>query len=257
MKREIIIILVCLMTIGIISVVGVLIADFSRYLNFKNSATPLPGGFTYTGHTGCNDTVDNSLESIEVAVKHGVDIVEFDIYHNGKEYVLSHNKPVGGEITLKEAFLKIKEYDGLKANVDVKDDSHIELVQELAKETGVIDRIFFTGVTVNEAKNVSEKCPEISYYLNMKITKPKKDIAVKNYLESITEKVERYGAVGINISKGQVYPELVEYCHEKNLLVSVWTVNKKKEMYRVLSYGVDNVTTRQPDILKEVLENRG
>lgn len=215
----------------------------------------LPENFTYTAHTGCNGTKDNSLESIEKAVEFGADIVEFDIYYNGTEFVLSHDAPVGGEVTLREAFLKLKEYDGLRANVDVKDTTEIGQVQTLAAETGVLDRIFFTGITTVDVNAVSVNCPDIPYYLNVELIKPEENY--DNYLKAIIKKVKDYGAIGINFNKNAATAELVEAFHAEGLLVSIWTVNNELEIYEILSYRPDNITTRRPDLLKEALAEVG
>ena len=63
--------------------------------------TNLPENFTYTAHTGCVKTADNSLEAIEEGAKHGADIIEFDLnFLPDGTPVLSHDKPKGNEITL-------------------------------------------------------------------------------------------------------------------------------------------------------------
>ena len=75
----------------------------------------LSKGFTYTAHTGCIKTADNSLAAIEEGAKYGADIVEFDLnFLSDGTPVLSHDKPKGKEVTLDEAFKKISEYKNLK-----------------------------------------------------------------------------------------------------------------------------------------------
>ncbi len=221
----------------------------------KNMNIKISDTFTYTGHTGCNGTDDNSLESIEVAVEYAAQIVEFDIYYNGTEHVLSHDAPKGGEVTLREAFLKLKEYDGLQANVDVKDVTEIGKVQTLAEETGVLGRIFFTGVEETEVKTIQENCPLVPYYLNMNVIKDANHN--ENYLRNIAARVKQRGAIGINFNKDNASKELVEYFHSEGLLVSVWTVNDELELYEMLSYGVDNITTRRPDRLQGIIKDIG
>ena len=91
-----------------------------RGMNMKK-INKLPKNFTITAHTGCMKTEENSLESLRVGAENGANIVEFDLYFTEKgEPVLSHNKPVGGEITLDEAFEYISKIENIKVNVDVK-----------------------------------------------------------------------------------------------------------------------------------------
>lgn len=219
---------------------------------FKNKPLKITENFTYTAHTGCLDTEDNSIESIEVGVENGAQIVEFDVQYYNKIPVLAHDEPKGDEITLKEAFLKVKEYEKLKVNVDIKNVTFLHKVREVAEETDVTDRIFFTGIEENDVKVVIDSCPDVQYYLNVDVLSLKKQN--KEYLLSLVEKVKSHGAVGINLNKDNATQELVEIFHENGLLVSIWTVNADTDIYRILSYGPDNITTRRPDKLKAALK---
>lgn len=241
---------------AILAVVLIVLVIYRAKTKGVNKADiKIPEGFTFTGHTGCVGTRDNSLEAIDKAMEFGVDIVEFDIRYSGAEHILSHDDPVGGEATFKEALLKVKQYDGLKANIDVKEVSGIENVQPIAEEVGMLDRVFFTGIFEKDATTVAEKCPKISYYLNMKVDSPKKH--TKAYLEGIIATVKKCGAVGINFHYRSLSPALAEAFHEAGFLVSVWTVNDKKSMYKVLACGVDNITTRRPDMLQKIIKEIG
>lgn len=207
--------------------------------------------FTYTAHTGCMGTKENSLESIDVGVQYGAQIVEIDVqYYNGVP-VLSHNEPNGDEVTLEEGFLKIKEYDDLKVNVDIKSVENIGAVKEIAEKTNVMDRIFFTGINDEFVSAVKEKCPDIEYYLNVSVLPPRKQ--TDEYLNSLVEKVKNSGAVGINFNKKSATKKLVKVFHNNGLLVSIWTVNGYFKIRKILSYGPDNITTRRPDKMKKAL----
>ncbi len=208
--------------------------------------------FTYTAHTGCMGTKENSLESIDVGVQYGAQIVEIDVqYYNGVP-VLSHNEPNGDEVTLEEGFLKIKEYDALKVNVDIKSVENIGAVKEIAEKTNVMDRIFFTGINDEFVSAVKEKCPDIEYYLNVSVLPPRKQ--TDEYLNSLVEKVKNSGAVGINFNKKSATKKLVKVFRNNGLLVSIWTVNGYFKIRKILSYGPDNITTRRPDKMKKALK---
>ncbi len=208
--------------------------------------------FTYTAHTGCMGTKENSLESIDVGVQNGARIVEFDVqYYNGIP-VLSHDAPKGGEVTLEQAFLKVKELDNIKVNVDIKSVEYISAVKDVAEKTAVLDRIFFTGINDDFVPAVKKDCHGIDYYLNVNVKSPRKQTDV--YLNSLVEKVKNCGAIGINFNKKSATKKLVEVFHNNGLLVSIWTVNGSFKIRKILSYGPDNITTRRPDRIKRMVK---
>ena len=213
----------------------------------------LSNGFTYTAHTGCVNTKDNSLEAIEAGAKYGAGIVEFDLnFLPDGTPVLSHDKPKGKEVTLEEAFKKISEYESLKVNVDIKNVQNLKVVYPLAQKYALEDRFFYTGVTDEFLKTVKKDSPEVPYYLNVSVDKPRKQ--TPEYLESLVKKVKDSGAIGINFSKDHATKKLVEAFHENDLKVSIWTVNKKRKMYKILMLKPDNITTRRPDKMQEILK---
>lgn len=51
--------------------------------------------------------------------------------------------------------------------------------------------------------------------------------------------------------------KLVKAAHDASIQVHVWTVNEPREMERLLDMGVDGLVTDRPDLLKELLIERG
>ena len=222
------------------------------FMELKKMKTDLPENFTYTAHTGCVKTPDNSLAAIEEGVKYGADIVEFDLnFLPDGTPVLSHDKPKGNEVTLDEAFKKISEYENIKVNVDVKTTKNLKAVYPLAQKYGLEDRIFYTGINIDFVEAVKKDSPEVPYYLNVNVEKPRKQ--TPEYLQSLVITVKDSGAIGINFNKDHATKKLVEAFHENDLEVSIWTVNQKRKMYKILALAPDNITTRRPDKLQEIL----
>lgn len=212
----------------------------------------LPKNFTYTAHTGCVDTKDNSLEAIESGAKFGADIVEFDLnFLPDGTPVLSHDEPKGKEVTLEEAFKKVSEYSNLKVNVDVKNTQNLKVVYPLAKKHCLENRIFYTGIFLKDVEAVKNNSPEVPYYLNINVEKKRKQ--TPEYLQKLVDEVKSCGAVGINFNKNNATKELVEKFHQNNLLASIWTVNKKRKMKKILTLAPDNITTRRPDKMEKIL----
>ncbi len=219
---------------------------------FVAAKIALPERFTLTAHTGCEGTKDNSLDSIIVAFVSGANIVEFDLFFdkNGVA-VLSHDEPKGSEPTLEDAFKTLSVYKKLGINIDVKRTDDLAQVVSLAEKYGLMDRIFFTGVVSEFVDAVKQSAPEVSYFLNKDI-----DFLRKNdddYINELIEEVIALGARGLNINYRNCTKKLVDKCHENNLEISVWTVNNKFDMKKVLMLGADNITTRKPAAYNEII----
>lgn len=218
------------------------------------SKIQLPEKFTLTAHTGCEGTKDNSLDAITVAFVSGADIVEFDLsFDENGIAVLSHDKPDGKPFTLEQAFELLALYKNLKVNIDVKMTDDLRQAVTLAEKYGLKDRIFFTGIIPEFVGAVKESVPEIPYYLNEKIEFAKKDDDA--YIDGLINEVIEAGAKGLNANYRNCTAKLVERFHNNNLEVSVWTVNSRFDMKKVLKLGVDNITTRKPTEYKKLIDS--
>ena len=248
MKKSTKIIITSVVAVGTAAAVAALIS----YNNLKNQSVTLPQGFTVTAHTGCEGTEDNSLEAIRKGYESGADIVEFDLNFTADGTpVLAHDDAEESTVTLDEAFALIAELEGLYVNVDCKSTDNLKAVSELAERYGIKDRIFYTGIEEKDVRAVNTQTPEITYWLNVDVSR------IKNrdtqYINSLCDKVISCGAVGINMSYKSCSEELVRVFHERGLLVSIWTVNSEYAMMKTLTYGADNITSRNPSRLKDII----
>ncbi len=241
-----------ILIIGLVVLVVALIVYFVNNKVEEELYCDLPEGFTVTAHTGCEGTADNTLESMRAGAFAGADIVEIDLqFMPDGTPVLCHNEPKGKKFpTLDDAFALLKELE-VKMNVDVKSAADIPAVKSLAEKHGVLDRIFFTGVEEEKVKAVKEGAPGTEYFLNVGVDKKKN--TDKAYIDSLIRKVKDCGAVGINMNYKGCSKMLVEAFREEGLLVSLWTANDKKAMVRCCYYEPDNITTRKPSELIELM----
>ncbi len=253
MLKKLAVLLCAFLILGAV-IVGIVSANnSSKIKEYKSMLISLPDGFTYTAHTGCMGTKDNSLESIDAAVNNGADIVEFDLnFTKDGEPVLAHDAPKGGEVTLDEAFEKVSKFNKIKVNVDIKSTEALEKIKPIAEKYGVQDRIFFTGVHDEFLEDVKSNGGGVPYYLNVDVEPERKH--TQEYLDSLVEKVKSSGAIGINFNKGNATKQLVDTFHSNGLLVSIWTVDDELDIYRILSYAPDNITTRKLDKLNEAIK---
>ena len=233
---------------------GVAVAAGSLYISAVKGSGNLTEAFTVTAHTGCEGTADNSPEAIHKGNEAGADIVEFDLRFDSEgNGILSHDENEKDPMSLDEALRIISAYDGLRVNVDCKTTDNLKEVYRLGEEYGITDRLFYTGIEEKDVEAARTQTPQIPYFLNYKVNKLKKNN--EEYISSLISLVEEKGAVGLNINYRQCSKKMVEMFRKKGLQVSVWTANSIPAMLKCLSYAPDNITTRHPSELKELIMN--
>ena len=185
-----------------------------------------------TAHSGAENTIDNTLESIRVMAQSGADILEIDVRMHEGVLVMSHDLPEGTCDTLEDGFKIVREYPGLKMNIDLKQSGIACAVAELAEKCGVADRLVFTGsVGEEDLPAVREKNLTI-WYNNDAMPEDADWIAG----------MEKMGFDTLNLHWGDVSEELREHADK----LSVWTVDGESLLRRFLEAGVKSITTRLP-----------
>lgn len=224
----------------------------------KLASLELPSDFTVTAHAGALGTEPNTMESVLNALEFiGEGTVEVDVrFSPSGKPVLSHDEVKSDDTSapsLEEFFKALKDYPA-KANLDLKDFTNLSEISALADKYAVRDKIFFTGVTEDEVQAVREQCPGIPYYLNLKLSYFR--INSDKYIDAAADRVYGCGAIGANLNHRTVSEKIVKKLHEKGLLVSVWTVDNEDDMYIALAEAPDNITTKRPDVLLEIIEKQ-
>jgi len=120
---------------------------------------------TITGHSGCDGTMDDSLESIRMAMALGADIAELDVrFDRHRELVISHNEreDYHGCFYLREAMAIALESPSMALNCDIKEPETVPAVLALAEEMGMGPlRLAFSG---SLSPAMLRKTPEITKY---------------------------------------------------------------------------------------------
>ncbi len=215
--------------------------------------TVLPEGFTVTAHSGAFDTPDNSLAFVRRAIEGPCDIIEMDVTFrpNGDPVIIHSGAPNETEgVPLGEAFSLISAHPALKMNLDLKSTKNLPAVDALLAEYGLTKRAFYTGVGESWVETV-RKNSAVPYYLNTDFS-----YALKRSPKGADEaakKLRALGALGLNTHYNDVSATVVRAMRENGLLVSLWTANTPRAMRRCLILCPDNVTTRHPDKLYELM----
>ncbi len=220
---------------------------------FNHNAV-LPENFTITCHAGAFHTKANSIDSIKTAIEWGADIVEFDVSFrpDGTAVIIHNSSPeITQGVLLDDALKIVASDDKCRINLDIKSTANLPEVDRLVKKHNLFDRVFYTGVFEDWVDTV-KSTSSIPYYLNHKISKEEANDK-KSALE-IINKTKVLGAIGINSHYKNATKEFSATAQENGLLVSLWTVNKIRDMTKVLGMQPDNITTKKPNILKLIAE---
>lgn len=216
----------------------------------------LPIPFTVTAHAGAMGTRANSVASLRKAVLSGVDVVEVDVSlrPNGVPVMIHNANPsLRQGVLLELALIELTE-SSVQINLDLKSFVDLQMVQQLVEKNGLINRVFFTGVTEKEVRQVRAKCPLIPCYLNA--TTDEKHREHERYAIDFAEKVASLDCIGLNCQYKQISRALVIALAERNLLTSVWTVDKTTDILAMLELGVNNITTKRPNKIFAMLADR-
>jgi len=208
-----------------------------------------------TAHAGALGTEDNTLASLQTCLEFfdGGGCVEVDVHFDAAGVpILTHDLPEPGERPplLSEFFALLRGFPA-RVNLDLKSTANLPEVQRLAEQYGVLPQLFFTGVTADWAEAVRAGAPKIPCYINWSL--PGDAPPSRDTLLALAAEIKALGAIGLNTRWQNASGAMAEIMHENGLLCSVWTVNEAGDMRRMLSFGMDNITTRRPDVLRDIV----
>ncbi len=212
--------------------------------------------FTVTAHSGCENTKPNSLDSLNAANRLNCDIAEVDVrFTDDGIPVMAHDRNFKNDVTtLEEAFSLVSGFDTLRLNLDIKETTFLRNIIPLAEKYGLTGRVFCTGIFAKDTYEMKKQLPDYTYYLNIGI-RPR-ILQNKKYYDALCRTIKENNAVGLNCNHKNVTKQLIDYLHKNNLLVSIWTVDKKEDMKRCLTLGADNITTRHPSELINIITEK-
>ena len=241
-----------------------------------------------TAHSGANHTAENSLEYLQHVFSSSADAAEVDVRMHAGELVLGHdavanetNESEGTgtvtHVTLRQAFTMLKQAQGnMKMNCDLKEEGLEKPVYELALETGVVDRILYTGTVSVERMRAEGVLEKVEVYLNIEeavpALRPMWEAAqratrggdtssalrapmegsesegtgtVTHYYKQACEVCVDAGIRVLNVPKEIVDETFCEILKEYGLMASVWTVDDVHEAQRLARLPqVLGITTR-------------
>lgn len=240
--------------ISVCMVIGV--ADYAVTKTYDEMELTFVDDFTITAHTGAYDTEMNTVDSVKAAIGNHAQIVELDVRQRpdgtvvmGHDLVVTNND--GNPIV--DAFALLKDAD-IKINLDIKETKVLDDLYSLLVEYNLVEKSFLTGIETMNVKAVKESaCADMDYYLNYIPSRTR--IFFDEYRQKIIDLLEETGAVGINCNYKYAGAQLSNLLHKKGYKLSVWTVDTERKAKKMLVIKPDNITSRDPDMIKSVIEN--
>ncbi len=224
------------------------------YRKAKKLTDSLPEGFTFTYHAGALNTKANTIESIEAALAYGAKIVEFDVSFrpDGTAVIIHDSSPKENEgVLLDDALAAVASDNKCRINLDIKSIANLPQVDALVRKHNLFERVFYTGVFRDWVETVKANSA-IPYYLNHSLSAEESENTA--ILEKLADEILEIGAIGLNSNFRNASLTATEIMHQKGLLVSYWTVNNSRNAAKVISYLPDNITSKKPHILENMIK---
>ncbi|MGH3980659.1 MAG: glycerophosphodiester phosphodiesterase family protein [Pseudonocardiaceae bacterium] len=245
---------------------------------------PYPRAYAHRGwHLGELDGMENSLAAFRRAVAEGYRYLETDVRATRDGVVVvQHDRTLerttdlaGSVAELGWARVRAARIDGREPvcrlgdlleelpaallNVDVKADDAVGPVLDLLARTGAWHRVCLASFSEARLRRLRRAAgPRLltsmgtasAAALRLRSVLPRV-IAAPPVRGALAQLPRRRGGIRV------VDPALVRCAHRLGVEVHVWTVDRSGEMVELLDMGVDGLVTDRPDLLREVLSQRG
>jgi glycerophosphoryl diester phosphodiesterase len=240
-----------------------------------------PGPIPFAHRGGTSEAPENTLPAFEHAVRLGYRYLETDVhvtvdgellaFHDDRlDRVTDQTGAIAGlpwstvRTALVDGREPIPRFEDLLAafpearfNVDPKHDSAVEPLADAIRRTGAVDRICVGAFSDRRLARMRELVgPELCTSMGPRqvarlVAASRRLPGGGNLTSSIAQVPTHQGPLPI------VTPAFVAAAHQRGVHVHVWTIDDRAEMERLLDLGVDGIMTDRPQVLKDLLVERG
>lgn len=242
--------------VSVLMVVGV--ADYAVTKTYDQLELTFMDDFTITVHTGAYNTQMNSIDSVKVAIDNNAKVIEVDIRQRPDgTVVMAHDLVVTNNdgVPFEEIVGLLKGTD-VRINLDIKETRVLNNLHKILVENELLEQSFLTGIETINVKAVKESdCADMEYYLNYVPSRSR--VFFDEYRTKLIDLLNETGAVGINCNYKYANSQLSGLLHKNGYKLSVWTVNTERRAKKMLAIKPDNITTKEPQMIENVIENWG
>jgi glycerophosphoryl diester phosphodiesterase len=246
-------------------------------------AGPHPRAFVHRGwHAGELWGMENSLSAFRHAVREGFHYLETDVHATSDGVVVVHHDPmldrttdssgmigelpwetvrrakIGGREPVIRLEELLEELPNALLNIDVKVEAAIEPLVNVLRRTNSFHRVCVASFSEARLVRVRKRAGE-TLLTSMGIGAIARLWAAgrlpgafrRSRYQRIAQVPVRHGRITV------VDKKLIAAARQRGIEVHVWTVDDPAQMHELLDLGVDGLMTDQPDVLKNVLRERG
>ncbi|HWD02490.1 MAG TPA: glycerophosphodiester phosphodiesterase [Amycolatopsis sp.] len=252
--------------------------------SFPYLADPLPRAFAHRGwHLGELAGLENSLPAFQRAVAEGYRYVETDVHATLDGVVVVHHDAtldrttdgsgaiaaqtweqirqvkVGGRAGLARLEDVLEELPQARFNVDVKANSAVEPFVRVLERTGAFDRVAAASFSDSRLARLRRLAgPRLLTAMG-----PRSVLAVWSNGWAPVVPLSRFASgylAQVPVKQGPltvVDRAFVKAAERAGFEVHTWTIDDPVQMRELLDLGVHGIVTDRPDLLREVLRERG
>lgn len=142
--------------------------------------------------------------------------------------------------------------------VDLKDRAAIEPLVKSLQRKGVAERVCIAGAWDGWLGHVRREVPEVTTALGWRSLTALLSCARAGLRPPRSLATAPFAHVPVRLGRVPIFVErLVAMSHDIGVRVVTWTVDEPVVLRRLLDAGVDAIITDRPDVLREVLIQRG
>lgn len=258
MKKKRIIIIICAAVVLVSLIVPLSVAFSNKSMEKKlyNSYYTLPEDFIIEAKNGCLGQKENSLEFIKTAYQSGANCVELDLTFdpNGVPYIQRSQYKINEEALSLEEVLNLisggnASYKNCFIDLNINSTDNLPILEELCKKYAVEDRVFLSGVNLNQAQYV-KSMTNLPYYLTIEL----KNSENNDYLSKVFNDVSNSGALGIICDYKNLSQQLHDILFENWLKISFDNINTKKQCVNALKASPNIIKTDKPYLVHEIAQ---
>jgi glycerophosphoryl diester phosphodiesterase len=219
------------------------------------------------GHRGAAALApENTLESIQAAIDHGVDLVEIDVVEERGRLRLAHDaSSLTGASPLLEQALELLALRGTGVLLDLKSTGVEGGVVSLLRAHGLVDRSVVTSFRAESLRAAKEIDSTVTTGFSYPFDRvglsrrPALQPLIRGGLAGMRQilparigrMLARTRADAAVLHWGLVSPRLVQRCHALGAAVLAWTIEDEAALSHALRAGVDGVIANDPRLLGE------